>query len=341
MSKQTKQGARNSANDLKMIQQIHDGACALGAECATEKAVDVNRIVARVNELKAVYGDDPIEIAGRMAGGEAYDIAAAAQALAQLAVIAADEAFEDDFEPAQVGQIVNAMRWLLVFVNAEIDELSDTLNVPMGGTQKRATWDAEADTLVAFGGSIKLLENGHIGGYLVRFGNPNQTDLEGDYFTADTDFGFAPGETIKSAVWLHHRQPLETRDGGEIVVKTKIGTSTLSRDENGILIDAVLYNRKQYDEMLDALGWSSGTAAHLVEREKVGKSYWVKAWPLGLDASLTPSPAEPQNEVVPLKMLTQGKSKRSRSAEATVQTARANEPIEMLTRRLELYKRTG
>jgi len=339
MSKQTKQGARNSANDLKMIQQIHDGACALGAECATGKAVDVNRIVARVNELKAVYGDDPIEIAGRMAGGEAYDIAAAAQALAQLAVIAADEAFEDDFEPVQVGQIVNAMRWLLVFINAEIDELSDTLNVPMGGTQKRATWDAEADTLVAFGGNIKLLDNGHIGGYLVRFGNPNQTDLEGDYFTADTDFGFAPGETIKSAVWLHHRQPLETRDGGEIVVKTKIGTSTLSRDENGILIDAVLYNRKQYDEMLDALGWSSGTAAHLVEREKVGKSFWVKAWPLGLDASLTPSPAEPQNEVVPLKRLTQGKSKRE-SAKATVATARA-EQIEMLTRRLELYKRTG
>ena len=114
MSKQTKQGARNSANDLKMIQQIHDGARALGADCATGKAVDVNRIVARVNELKAVYGDDPIEIAGRMAGGEAYDIAAAAQALAQLAVIAADEAFEDDFEPVQVGQIVNAMRWLLV-----------------------------------------------------------------------------------------------------------------------------------------------------------------------------------------------------------------------------------
>ena len=30
----------------------------------------------------------------------------------------------------------------------------------------------------------------------------------------------------------------------------------------------------------------------------------------------------------------------SRSAEATVQTARANEPIEMLTRRLEFIKRT-
>ena len=109
--------------------------------------------------------------------------------------------------------------------------------------------------------------------------------------------------------------------------------------KNGILIDAVLYNRKQYDEMLDALGWSSGTAAHLVEREKVGKSFWVKAWPLGLDASLTPSPAELQNEVVPLKRLTQGKSKRE-SAKATVATARA-EQIEMLTRRLELYKRTG
>jgi HK97 family phage major capsid protein len=49
------------------------------------------------------------------------------------------------------------------------------------------------------------------------------------------------------------------------------------------------------------LGWSSGTASHLVEHEAVGKSWWIKSWPLGLDASLTPTPCEPRTRAVPLK----------------------------------------
>ncbi len=51
------------------------------------------------------------------------------------------------------------------------------------------------------------------------------------------------------------------------------------------------------------LGWSSGTAAHLVEREEAGEAWKIKMWPLGLDASLTPTPAEPRNKVIPLKSL--------------------------------------
>jgi hypothetical protein len=49
------------------------------------------------------------------------------------------------------------------------------------------------------------------------------------------------------------------------------------------------------------LGWSSGTAAHLVKREPVGGAMKIMHWPLGLDASLTPTPAEPRNTVVALK----------------------------------------
>jgi HK97 family phage major capsid protein len=50
-------------------------------------------------------------------------------------------------------------------------------------------------------------------------------------------------------------------------------------------------------------GWSSGTASHLVEKEKSGKATWIRSWPLGLDASLTPTPAEPRNGVQPLKSI--------------------------------------
>jgi hypothetical protein len=38
-------------------------------------------------------------------------------------------------------------------------------------------------------------------------------------------------------------------------------------------------------------GWSSGTHYSLMEREPVGKAMWIKSWPLGKDASLTPTPA--------------------------------------------------
>jgi HK97 family phage major capsid protein len=40
-----------------------------------------------------------------------------------------------------------------------------------------------------------------------------------------------------------------------------------------------------------------------VTRERVGKSWHILSWPLGLDASYTPKAAEPRNKVVPLKEL--------------------------------------
>lgn len=161
---------------------------------------------------------------------------------------------------------------------------------------------APASLRTAHGGAIKVLENGHIGGYLVTFGSPEQPDLYGDFFTADTDFGFE-GE-LKTAVYFNHRLPIKTRGGDFFVVKSKIGEGTLTKDERGILIDAILFNRDEYEQALAALGWSSGTAEHLIETEKVGKAYWLKTWPLGLDASITPTPAEPRNAVLPLKSLT-------------------------------------
>lgn len=153
----------------------------------------------------------------------------------------------------------------------------------------------------AHGGAIRMLDNGHIGGYLITFGSPEQTDLYGDYFTADTDFGFE-GE-MKTAVYFNHRLPIKTRAGDFFVIKSRIGEGTLTKDARGILIDAILFNREEYEQALAALGWSSGTAEHLIESEKVGKAYWLKTWPLGLDASITPSPAEPRNAVLPLKSL--------------------------------------
>ena len=53
---------------------------------------------------------------------------------------------------------------------------------------------------------LKAKENGVVEGYLVRFGNPNDTDLEKDYFTKNTDFGFEfnKGESHKLGLYYNH-----------------------------------------------------------------------------------------------------------------------------------------
>lgn len=152
------------------------------------------------------------------------------------------------------------------------------------------------DTLITFGSEVKALGDGRIGGYLVKFSTSHDPDLTGDYFTAQTDFG----DAAKSPVLYHHG--LDT-----IIGKRVIGDAALKRDEVGIWAEAQMKMRDAYEKMIyqmaeaGKLGWSSGTAPHLVERKASGNANEITRWPLGLDASLTPTPAEPRNAAVSLK----------------------------------------
>ena len=160
------------------------------------------------------------------------------------------------------------------------------------------------DNMMSYGGEIKSLSDGHIGGYLVRFGSPVDTDADGEYFDASTDYGFTKDETITTPVWLNHCQPLQASNGKAIAVREPIGQGTLKMMDDGIVIDAILYERKQYEKTLDMLGWSSGTADHTIKRKQNGKAIHIARWHLGLDASLTPKPGEPRNQVIAIKSLT-------------------------------------
>lgn len=156
------------------------------------------------------------------------------------------------------------------------------------------------DTFVNFGSELKDLGGGKFGGYLVRFGNKEDTDLEGEFFNKDTDFDLE--FPAKSSVYFQH--------GMDPAMKRKVmGKADLKVDEFGVWAEVILAERDEYEKFIaelaknGKLGWSSGTAGHLVERVRMGKSTWISRWPLGLDASLTHTPAEPRNEVVPLKSL--------------------------------------
>ena len=153
-----------------------------------------------------------------------------------------------------------------------------------------------AKAVIGWGAEVKALGGGKVGGYLVRFTDAASTDLTGDYFTGNTDFG----EHETTPVLYHH--------GLDVTLKGRVlGKGTLRKDAVGIWVEAQLQLRDDYEkavyEMAEAgkLGWSSGTAPHRVERKTVGGAHEITAWPLGLDASLTPTPAEPRNAAISLK----------------------------------------
>ena len=146
------------------------------------------------------------------------------------------------------------------------------------------------------GGEVKALGNGKLGGYLVRFTTEAQPDLQGDYFTKDTELG-----TFTDLPVLYHHGADKT------IGKRVIGRGTIKQDAIGLWVEAQLAMRDEYEKEIyalaekGALGWSSGAVSHLVEREyKSEKIAWVKTWWIA-EASLTPTPAEAQNEAITIK----------------------------------------
>lgn len=140
--------------------------------------------------------------------------------------------------------------------------------------------------------AIKAMGDGKIGGYLVVWGSPNERDLQGEYFTPETDLGLEwYGER---PVLYHHGLDgdLETEVIGVI--------KTLRPDKVGLWAEAQLDMHKHYVQTVlrlvdkGVLGWSSGSVPHLTIVTKDGE---IKRWPI-VEGSLTPAPAQPYKTTV-------------------------------------------
>ena len=148
------------------------------------------------------------------------------------------------------------------------------------------------DLLLSFGGSVKMRADGHVEGYLVSFTDEDTPDLEGEYFDKTTDHVLSEAKT--SPIYYHHGQD-------PVVGKRILGEVTMIPDDVGVWVEGQMKLRDDYEKAIRQLGlagklsWSSGTAPHLVERNPGEKATHITRWPLGLDASLTPTPAEPRN----------------------------------------------
>ena len=157
------------------------------------------------------------------------------------------------------------------------------------------------DLLTVYSDAIKSDRLGSVKGYLVRFGSPDATDLEGDYFTPQTDFGFPikAGERVPLNVYYHHGMD-------KVVGKKSIGTGYVKMDETGLWYEAQLDMADEYGSMIAKLckqgkmGYSSGAAGHMVERKSVGKASEITRWCIA-EASITPTPAEYRNSVKSLE----------------------------------------
>jgi HK97 family phage major capsid protein len=154
------------------------------------------------------------------------------------------------------------------------------------------------DTLITYGGAVKALGQGRVGGYLVTFTKAGDYDLEADRFDkAESDLGEAA------------RLPVLYQHGLDAKMKRKrIGTGDTRKDEVGMWIESQLSLRDAYEKAIydlaeqGKLSWSSGAAAHTVERKPEGKGALITQWFIS-EASLTPTPAEPRNLAQPLKSL--------------------------------------
>jgi len=157
------------------------------------------------------------------------------------------------------------------------------------------------DLLTVYSDAIKSDRLGSVKGYLVRFGSPDATDLEGDFFTPQTDFGFPikAGERVPLNVYYHHGMD-------KFVGKKSIGTGYVKMDETGLWYEAQLDMADEYGSMIAKLckqgkmGYSSGAAGHMVERKSVGKASEITRWCIA-EASITPTPAEYRNSVKSLE----------------------------------------
>lgn len=139
--------------------------------------------------------------------------------------------------------------------------------------------------------AVKTIDapTGRIGGYLLIWGQAGQRDLQGEYFTPQTDVGLD---------WYDQRPVLYHHGLDGALKAAVIGVmDTLRPDETGLWAEAQLDLRERYvravHRLIDQgiLSWSSGSLPHLVEVSAGGQ---ITRWPI-VEGSLTPAPAEPRH----------------------------------------------
>lgn len=299
-----KVGRRNSAGDQKKLQDMHDSCVSLGAECGSmaksthktlaelagsdsTKAIDVPLDVL-VQEVRDVFFDirEKMRMAAKPFDKERYDY----------------WEWDDDACPTCVAVYADhavARIGLAHYTVPFVVENEGILLAPQGEwvqvTQEWVTKTIPGAFLASVAkrevGAVKSLPGGRLGNYLVLWGDSDNTDLTGEWFTKNTEGLTTIFETIGKVPALYQH----AMDGD--VKFTPVGViDTMVADEVGLWTETQLDLGNKYAEAVrqlarrKALGSSSGT---LPGARKVNPSGEIKAWPI-IEGSFTPTPAEPR-----------------------------------------------
>jgi HK97 family phage major capsid protein len=153
---------------------------------------------------------------------------------------------------------------------------------------------------------IKRLEGDRVGGYGIVWGNENQRDLEGQWFTPRTYLGKTlgvpaenKGIVIKASIdWLYDHTledlPETAKQFGDMRDYTLGIVDRVKADDVGVWVEAQFDRHDDWGNavmsMIDrgVLNWSSGSAPLYVDIDETGE---IKAWKV-VEWSSTPTPAE-------------------------------------------------
>lgn len=149
-----------------------------------------------------------------------------------------------------------------------------------------------SDKSIYFGGAIKALDGNRVGGYLIEYTDEHNKDLDGEFFTADTNQLEDDYPTKGLKVLFHHglNKDLGVKVIGEI--------ETVRNDKKGLWVEAILKEHEDYKAYLEdiktlvnkgVLSWSSGALPQSVAVDKNG---FIKSW-AKIEGSLTHTPANP------------------------------------------------
>lgn len=137
--------------------------------------------------------------------------------------------------------------------------------------------------------AVKMLGRNRIGGYMVMWGNDAAKDLDGEWFTPDTEELTTIFKAVGKLPWLYNHATDST------IKSTPVGIiDTLQADDIGLWYEAQLDTSNKYIDAVRnlvskrALGTSSGT---LPGARKVAKSGQILRWPI-VEGSGTTTPAD-------------------------------------------------
>ena len=262
-----KSGKRNNADDQKRVQTIHDMTKEMGVKCGAEATKANARFSAEDKSMVETLHDHAVNL-----GADCGSFSVTPVNDTTIGLKGGEGSGNEEVAPENAKEIQAGMK--------------------------------TDDMVCSSGTAVKAKADEHLGGKCVKFSNQHNLDSTGDYFDKETEFDAKLGMTMP--IYLHHTLPIATSKGMK-AVSEKIGEATItSIDDDGIEVDGVLFDAlvKSHDNYMSKLmktvkkavksgkmGWSTGTATHLVSREKIGQGWHIKKWPLGLDCTITPTPA--------------------------------------------------